>query len=80
MFHIKKSNIEDDYFIDEDYIGEGGYALVKRAYSKEGHNAVALKIYERCLMDATDEMNLENEINILNQVLEKKLRLTTRTS
>ena len=42
--------------LTRDYIGEGGYALVKRAYKKSDNSVVALKIYERCLMDATDEM------------------------
>ena len=60
MFHIRREDINDHYYIDDDYIGEGGYALVKKAYSKSDNSPYAIKIYERCLMDANDEVNLEN--------------------
>ena len=60
MFQIHKEDINDHYYIDEEYIGEGGYALVKKAYSKQDNSPFAIKIYERSLMDANDEVNLEN--------------------
>ena len=54
MFKIQKEDINDHYVIDEDYIGEGGYAFVKKAYNKEDNSPFAVKIYERSLMDAND--------------------------
>lgn len=54
MFQIQKEDINDHYVIDEDYIGEGGYAFVKKAYNKQDNSPFAVKIYERSLMDAND--------------------------
>ena len=55
---IKKDKIENYYTLDDKNLGEGGFGVVKKAFSKKDNQPFAVKIYKRKEMEPEDEAAL----------------------
>lgn len=60
-------NLDARYDVKE-VIGEGGYAVVKKAYRRSDRKIFAVKIVKRANLPADDELSLRQEVKILQSL------------
>mmetsp|Transcript_14362 Transcript_14362/g.24553 ORF Transcript_14362/g.24553 Transcript_14362/m.24553 type:complete len:744 (-) Transcript_14362:649-2880(-) len=66
--HYKRSrNIDDEYHLHEK-LGEGAFAVVRRATRKATDEVVAIKVVNRCSLNKDMEASLQLEITILREL------------
>lgn len=69
-FFTKKATVERSYAIGEQ-LGEGNFAVVKRATAKKGNGQVAIKIIDKSKVESMEE--IQREIEIMQMVKHKNV-------
>eukprot|EP01017_Pseudomicrothorax_dubius_P017025 TRINITY_DN1931_c0_g1_i2.p2 TRINITY_DN1931_c0_g1~~TRINITY_DN1931_c0_g1_i2.p2 ORF type:complete len:142 (+),score=52.04 TRINITY_DN1931_c0_g1_i2:92-517(+) len=64
---FKPGNIKDDYKFDK-IIGEGSFAVVRKAFKKATNKEVAVKIIDKSTLESDDQLALQTEVEILSQI------------
>lgn len=64
---FRTDNIKDHYKFDK-VLGEGSFAVVRKAMRKSTGEEVAVKIIDKNNLESDDQMALESEVEILSQI------------
>eukprot|EP01017_Pseudomicrothorax_dubius_P039578 TRINITY_DN608_c0_g3_i1.p1 TRINITY_DN608_c0_g3~~TRINITY_DN608_c0_g3_i1.p1 ORF type:complete len:277 (+),score=58.21 TRINITY_DN608_c0_g3_i1:126-956(+) len=65
--NLRSESIKDFYRFGDD-IGEGSFAVVKKAVRKDTNVEYAVKIVDKTMLESDDQMLLQSEVDILSQI------------
>ncbi|CAD8063279.1 unnamed protein product [Paramecium primaurelia] len=63
----KTANIKDFYKLDK-ILGEGSYAIVRKAIRKSDNIEVAVKIIDKASLESDDHLAIQSEVEIMSQI------------
>ena len=65
--NYRKENIKDHYKFDK-VLGEGSFAVVRKAIKKSTGEEFAVKIIDKSTLETDDQVALQLEVEILSRV------------